>query len=93
MPLITMAMEISGTTVTQTSMNLVFGAMTLFIGAFAGLIDLGGLPVFGMLMADPGDIKMNSTHNIWANPKKENMIANLMLTSCEKKIAVCVYVY
>jgi hypothetical protein len=37
---------------------MVFEAMKLFIGAFAEFIDLGGLPVFGMLMVDPGDINM-----------------------------------
>jgi hypothetical protein len=37
---------------------MVFGAIKLFIAAFAASIDLGGFPVFGMLMVDPGDIKM-----------------------------------
>ena len=40
------------------SMKLVFGAMTLFIEAFAAFMDLRGLPVFGMLTVDPGDTKM-----------------------------------
>ncbi len=54
-----MAMEISGTAVTLTSMKLMgFGAMKLFIGALTAFIDLGGLPVFGMLTVDHGDIKM-----------------------------------
>jgi hypothetical protein len=39
-------------------MKLVFGTMKLFIAAFAGFMDLGGLPVFGMLTVDPGDINM-----------------------------------
>jgi hypothetical protein len=39
-------------------MKLVFGEMKLFIEAFAAFMDLGGLQVFGMLMVDPGDIKM-----------------------------------
>ncbi len=29
-----------------------------FIGAFAAFMDLGGLPVFGMLTVNSGDIKM-----------------------------------
>ena len=46
MSLIVMATKISGTTVTYTSMKLFFGAMYLFIGTFAALMDLGGLPFF-----------------------------------------------
>ena len=56
-------------------MKLVFGAMKLFNGVFAAFMDLGGLPV--LLTVNPGDIKMFQ--------KNENMIANLMLTSCERK--------
>ncbi len=38
--------------------KLVFEAIKVFIGAFAAFMDFGGLPVFGMLMVDPGDINM-----------------------------------
>ena len=49
-------------------MKLFFGAMYLFIGAFGASMDLGGLPVYGVLMVDAGDIKM-----CWTSHEKTSL--------------------